>query len=91
AAYLARGGSAAGNPAAPRVFDSLFVVGYPVTEPYWIRIRAGGQPRIVLMQAFERRVLTYSPANGPGWQVEMGNVGRHYYTWRYGPPGPALP
>jgi len=31
-----------------------------------------------------QRVLTYTPSNPAGWQVEMGNVGRHYYTWRYG-------
>ena len=38
----------------------------------------------VLVQPFQRRVLTYSPDNPSGWQVEMGNVGRHYYLWRYG-------
>ena len=81
AAYLQRGGGAF---AQPRIFDPLFAVGYPVTEAYWIHIRAGGQDRQVLMQAFQRRVLTYSPTNPPGWQVEMGNVGRHYYDWRYG-------
>ena len=37
-----------------------------------------------LIQAFERRVLTYTPANPAAFQVEMGNVGRHYYLWRYG-------
>jgi len=39
--------------------------------------------RQVLVQVFERRVLTYTPANPSGWQVEAGNVGQHYYTWRY--------
>ena len=70
------------------LFDPLFVAGYPITEPYWIRIRVAGQERWALMQAFQRRVLTYSPANPPGWQVEMGNVGRHYYAWRYGAAAP---
>jgi hypothetical protein len=70
------------------LFDPLFVAGYPITEPYWIRIRVGGPERWALMQAFQRRVLTYSPANPPGWQVEMGNVGRHYYAWRYGAGAP---
>ena len=41
-------------------------------------------PTDVLIQAFERRVLTYTPANPRAFQVEMGNVGRHYYDWRYG-------
>ena len=36
------------------------------------------------MQCFERRCLTYTPANPAGWQVEAGNVGQHYYQWRYG-------
>jgi hypothetical protein len=38
----------------------------------------------VLIQLFERRTLTYTPANPSGFQVEMGNVGQHYYSWRYG-------
>jgi len=24
------------------------------------------------------------PTNPSAWQVEQGNVGRHYYRWRYG-------
>ena len=43
-----------------------------------------GVERDVLVQIYERRVLTYTPANPPEWQVEMGNVGRHYYLWRHG-------
>jgi hypothetical protein len=35
------------------------------------------------MQCFERRCLTYTPANPLAWRVEMGNVGLHYYAWRY--------
>ena len=41
----------------------------------------------MLIQAFERRVLTYMPGNPPAFQVEMGNVGAHYRDWRYGGPG----
>ena len=55
-------------------------------EPVWISIQVNGENRSVLFQAFERRTLTYSPGNPPAWQVEMGNVGLHYYTWRYGSP-----
>ena len=29
-------------------------------------------------------VLTYTPGNPPGWEVEAGNVGSHYHQWRYG-------
>ncbi len=37
------------------------------------------------MQLYERRVLTYTPTNPEPYKVEMGNVGRHYYSWRYSP------
>ncbi|HEX6291462.1 MAG TPA: DUF5107 domain-containing protein [Herpetosiphonaceae bacterium] len=67
-----------------QVIDPLFAFGYPITEPYWARVSVGGQARDVLFQAFERRVLTYTPANPAAFRVEMGNVGLHYYRWRYG-------
>ncbi len=63
--------------------DWVATMGFPISEPYWVRVRIDGAYRDVLVQAFERRVLTYDPANPIGWQVEMGNVGRHYYLWRY--------
>jgi hypothetical protein len=72
-----------------RMLDWVFTLGYPISEAYWTRIRVGGVERDVLVQPFERRVLTYSPDNPAGWQVEMGNVGRHYYRWRYGEELPA--
>jgi hypothetical protein len=67
-----------------QIFDWLFVTGYPISEPYWARVRVGGVEKDVLMQAFQRRVLTYTPDNDPAWRVEMGNVGQHYLRWRYG-------
>jgi hypothetical protein len=63
--------------------DPLFAFGRPISEPYWVRTRVGTEDRDVLVQLFERRVLTYTPSNSPGWEVEMGNVGQHYYRWRY--------
>ena len=63
--------------------DSLFATGRPITEPYWTTVQVGGTPHDVLMQCFERRVLTFTPENAPEWQVEAGNVGRHYRVWRY--------
>lgn len=69
---------------ATQPWDGLYVIGRPISEPYWITTRVAGTPRWVLVQAFERRLLTYTPDNPPGWQIEMGNVGRHYYEWRYG-------
>jgi hypothetical protein len=65
------------------IIDWITVVGYPITEPYWTQVTVGGVKREVLVQLFERRVLTYTPSNQTGWKVEQGNVGRHYYTWRY--------
>jgi hypothetical protein len=67
-----------------RLLDWIFVLGLPISEPYWTRVRVGGVERDVLMQAFERRVLTYTPDNPAGFQVEMGNVGQHYLRWRHG-------
>jgi hypothetical protein len=66
------------------IVDWLFAFGYPISEPYWMGTRIGGQEQWVLVQAFERRVLTYTPTNQPAFQVEMGNVGQHYHAWRYG-------
>ena len=72
--------------------NPFFATGFPITEPYWTEVQVAGQPRSVLLQAFERRVLTYTPGNPAGFTVEMGNVGRHYHEWRYGlpPGGPAV-
>ena len=59
-------------------------MGYPLSEAYWTMSTINGTPQWVLVQPFERRVLTYVPNNPAGWQIEQGNVGRHYYRWRYG-------
>ncbi len=66
-----------------QVYDPLFVFGLPVTGAYWVKVKVAGVERAVLFQVFERRVLTYNPANEPAFRVEMGNVGQHYYQWRY--------
>ena len=65
------------------IVDWLSVMGYPITEPYWIRTNVGGMPQDVLVQLFQRRVLTFTPANPEPFKVEMGNVGQHYFQWRY--------
>ncbi|MBA3946495.1 MAG: hypothetical protein H0X37_18260 [Herpetosiphonaceae bacterium] len=66
------------------LFDWLYVAGHPITAAYWTKAVVGGHERDVLVQLFERRVLTYTPSNVLAWQVEMGNVGQHYANWRYG-------
>jgi Tol biopolymer transport system component len=66
------------------LFDWVFTMGYPVTEAYWTKQTVGGKTYDVLVQAFQRQVLTYTPDNAPPWRVQFGNVALHYYTWRYG-------
>lgn len=64
--------------------NPFYATGYPITEPYWASVKVAGEYRWVLIQVFERRVLTYTPGNPEGFAVEAGNVGQHYYRWRYG-------
>ncbi len=63
--------------------NAYFATGRPLIEAYWAEVLVGGQPHDVLMQCFERRCLTYTPGNPEGFVVEAGNVGLHYYDWRY--------
>lgn len=77
--------------------NAFFATGFPISEAYWANVKVAGVYVNVLIQVFERRVLTYTPGNPQGWQVEAGNVGQHYYQWRYDaaipgePPGIDLP
>jgi hypothetical protein len=77
--------------------NAFFATGFPITEAFWAYVKVAGIYVDVLIQVFERRVLTYTPGNPAGWQVEAGNVGQHYYQWRYDtavpgePPGVDLP
>ena len=61
----------------------FYATGYPISEPYWANVKIAGQKQDVLIQAFERRVVTYAPNGVPGFKVQMGNIGQHYYDWRY--------
>lgn len=63
--------------------NPYYATGLPISEAYWTTVRVAGTEKPVLVQAFERRVLTYTPSNPDGWKVELGNVGMHYYFWRY--------
>ena len=64
--------------------NPFYATGYPIAEAYWATVKVGGTQHDVLIQCFQRRCLTYTPNNPDGWQVEAGNVGQHYYIWRYG-------
>jgi hypothetical protein len=66
----------------------VYGTGYPITEAHWGTFKVDNEQKDVLWQCFERRCLTYTPDNDEDWQVEAGNVGQHYYRWRYGDLGP---
>jgi hypothetical protein len=67
--------------------------GYAISPLIWTKVRVGGTDTDVLIQAFERRVLTWNDSSTPGKEVEFGNIGQHYFQWRYGgaSSAPALP
>lgn len=67
---------------AEPLFSWIYVMGFPIADPIWVEVPVGGEPQWVLIQPFERRVLTYTPSNSDEWQVEMGNIGQHYRDWR---------
>jgi hypothetical protein len=64
----------------------LAAIGLAISEPFRANVKVAGQQRTVLVQVFERRVLTYTSGNPDPFKVEMGNIGQHYYQWRYGQP-----
>jgi len=61
----------------------LATIGLAISEPFRAAFVVSGQPKDIVVQVFERRVLTFTAANTPSFQVEMGNTGLHYYQWRY--------
>ncbi len=65
------------------VRDGKAVIGLAISEAFWTNVKVGGKSQDVLVQVFERRVLTYTPTNAEAYRVEMGNIGQHYYQWRY--------
>jgi hypothetical protein len=75
AAPFAGWASAQGQPA-------LYLLGHALTEPFWLDTVIDGAPVRVLIQAFERRIMIYNPTRPHGWEVESGDVGRHYRLWR---------
>lgn len=58
--------------------------GYAISPVMVAQVSIGGKATTVFVQAFERRVLTYNPNNPAAFRVEFGNIGQHYYGWRYG-------
>ncbi len=66
-----------------RAKAGLQTIGYGISEPFTTTVKVGGQQKQVMVQVFERRVLTYTASNADAFKVEMGNIGAHYYQWRY--------
>ncbi len=69
-----------------RTRAGLLTIGFAISEPFWSNVKVAGTQKDVLVQAFQRRVLTYTPTNNDPFKVEFGNIGQHYYTWRYQSP-----
>ena len=61
----------------------LEAIGYAISEPFRATFTVGGAPKSIIVQVFERRVLTYTDSNPDPFKTEFGNIGRHYYAWRY--------
>jgi hypothetical protein len=61
----------------------LAAIGYAISEPFRATFTVGGTPKSIVVQVFERRVLTYTDSNPDPFKTEFGNIGRHYYMWRY--------
>ena len=74
-----------------KVFDWQYAMGFPIMDAYWTKVKVAGTERDVMMQCFQRRCLTYTPTNPAAYQVEMGNVGQHYFVWRYSKNGNKMP
>jgi len=72
---------------APLSDPYFYATGYPISDAYWARLTVGGVQVDALLQAYERRVLTYVPSAPEGFKVQMDNVGQHYYDWRYNDAG----
>jgi hypothetical protein len=56
-------------------YNWVFAMGYPITEAYWTKMRVGGNDWPVLIQAYQRRVVTYTPGFPAEWRIQQGNVG----------------
>lgn len=50
-------------------------IGLPLTNAFSVETVKGDQIRMIVMQAFERTVLTFDPLNPAEWQIERGNIG----------------
>ena len=56
----------------------LHDLGLPLTPPFQAQAFKNGEQRAIVMQAFERNVLSYDPLNPTAWQIEKANSGTDY-------------
>ncbi len=49
-------------------------IGPPLTEPYWVNVTLDSEAQHVLVQVFQRRVLTYTPTKPVEEQITMLDV-----------------
>ncbi len=66
--------------------NGLSRVGYPIRPYFMADVKIDGATTRVMVQAFERRILTYNPKNPAASRVEFGNIGQHYQQWRAAAP-----
>src|SRR5262249_48036553 len=60
----------------------LTTMGYPISPAFAANVQVAGVPNVpVVTQAFQRRRA--SASNPDAFKVEFGNIGQHYYQWRY--------
>ncbi len=74
-----------GKTVTARLNDPWFyAAGLPISEAYWAKAKIAGKLNTdVYVQAYQRRVLTFVPSAPEGFRVQVGNIGLHYYDWRY--------
>jgi hypothetical protein len=53
----------------------LHDIGLPMTDAFTVSAYKNSEWRDIVIQAFERTVLTYDAKNPPNWQIERGNIG----------------
>jgi hypothetical protein len=67
------------------LFNWQEVVGYPLSDPYWMFYLQDGKTTEAIVQLFEKRVLLYIPSAPDETKIQFNDVGAHYLSWAYDP------
>lgn len=58
-------------------------VGLPISGAFYAHVTknfpTGKAERVIIVQAFQRTIITYDPLNPQGWQIERANIGTDYF------------